>query len=421
MTPFAQLGSGHEKSAMPLLRAAGGGLVNLARKGVWGRVGMSADKALAAGSKSKALKGLSGTSKFMRGYGGKALGGYGIAGMVAPALGGSLPGSGLAMTAVSPVLSAMYSAPGLITSGRMLNPEHQKNLKGEVEYGSQQATNHFLTALHSDPSIAYKPGAYGSFMGANGVDLSGTKAYRQGSSAPAPMSRWDQLGAMFTDPQRLINHQVDRGIHRELAKTANIGRIGNTIWNGARNLVRRPGPAATPVAHGPMTAGMRNVGPRPTSTQLAMPSQASRARPRFSGPTVDAKAARPSMLRGALGTAGAFAFPALGMTAIGSAATNNTPYDPLQAQDKGYMAAQGVIQDKLQGMSMFERLAARIDPSVVAYKMEQSRPGTIAQWEQATGQKYKAGWLADTMSAWDGKNTPSYYTHDAAGKRHYVS
>jgi hypothetical protein len=47
-------------------------------------------------------------------------------------------------------------------------------------------------------------------------------------------------------------------------------------------------------------------------------------------------------------------------------------------------------------------------------------PGTIAAWEQQSGQKVTPGPLSSMYQAWNSKGTPSYYSYDGAGGRNYL-
>jgi hypothetical protein len=105
------------------------------------------------------------------------------------------------------------------------------------------------------------------------------------------------------------------------------------------------------------------------------------------------------------------------------AVTEEKPYDATRIQQEGYDAAQGGIRDRLRGLSATERQLAKFDPSLAAAGVERAIPGTIAGWEQQTGQQHQQGTLGSLYQMWNQRRTPGatgYFSYDANGARNYL-
>ena len=110
-------------------------------------------------------------------------------------------------------------------------------------------------------------------------------------------------------------------------------------------------------------------------------------------------------------------FGILGTGAAAHAAFSN-PYDRDQAQQRGYSAAQIKMQDRLNGLSKWERFGLQLDPTMAVDKLESVMPGTISGWENSTGQQFQRGWLSNLRN---GKpEDQKFYTWDAYGNRKYI-
>jgi hypothetical protein len=64
---------------------------------------------------------------------------------------------------------------------------------------------------------------------------------------------------------------------------------------------------------------------------------------------------------------------------------------------------------------------AKMDPTLIAGQVDKALPGSIANWESQTGNKYQPGLISSTINAWKSGGKPSYYEYDAAGQRHYTT
>jgi hypothetical protein len=113
-------------------------------------------------------------------------------------------------------------------------------------------------------------------------------------------------------------------------------------------------------------------------------------------------------------------FAAGGVGMAGHAALSDKPYDESQVQQRGYAAAQAAMQKKLQNLTGIERMALKFDPTLIGQQAEKLLPGTIAQWEQRSGQKYTPGFISDIVDNWSKGGDSKYYEYDAAGARHYL-
>jgi len=241
MTPFAQLGNARPmtKSAMPLLRA----VKSLATKGLWSRAAEATGKRMAAHANAgtaagRGLRAADWVSRQMSGGLGSAAGYYGMAGMVSPMVGGpELPGSNLALNIGMPGLAALYGGAGAITAVRTASKKNQEKMLQDGLEGAREAGSHLISGINADPSMAYGPGRYLKFLEDNGIDTSGARGYMSGNYRP--LSWWERAGALFDNPQALIDDQIDKRIHGFFAgggmsKRAGIPRL---VWDGAKKLL----------------------------------------------------------------------------------------------------------------------------------------------------------------------------------------
>jgi hypothetical protein len=364
MTPFAQLDAGLEKTAF--WGGLGRGISRLARGGVWKnikgrtRLGMR-NRNLAGEVVPLWMKGLHGTSKVMTSTPGRMAGYYGLAGMASPLLGGpELPGSSLLMNASMPGIGAMFAAPNLITAARMKSQGNQDKLKADLQQGAQAAAGDLMTSIDMDPQVAWRPGYYQQFMNQNGANVGAAQDYLSGKHKP--MGAWHSAGALFENPQELINNKIDLTI-QDMLRRGTLGKSAS-MQKSAMGLVRGA------------FKGIKAVAP--------------------------------------------YAFPTMGAGMIGHSILRDKPYEVEAVQQRGYAGAQAAIQKRLSNLSGIERFALRLDPTLAARQMNEQFPGAIAAWEKNTGSKYQPGWISKTMDAWKTGGTPSYYTYDAAGERHYI-
>ena len=121
-------------------------------------------------------------------------------------------------------------------------------------------------------------------------------------------------------------------------------------------------------------------------------------------------------------TALPYLFPAVGLGAVGASVLKDKPYDVEAARNRGYVAGQLKLEDKLKTFSGMQRFGLKMDPTMLARSIEQQRPGSIANREQSTGQQFQPGWMSSLIDRFS-TNKPEaqdYYQYDMAGKRHYL-
>lgn len=104
---------------------------------------------------------------------------------------------------------------------------------------------------------------------------------------------------------------------------------------------------------------------------------------------------------------------------LAHAALSKKPYDAEAAQNEGYSAAQAAIQNRLRNMTGFERFMTNLDPTLVSSAIKQKMPGATAAWESQNG-PVQPGMIASTVNAFRTGGTPSFYSTDANGSKHYV-
>jgi len=364
MSPFAQLGE-LEKSAF--LKGFG----KLVRKGVWGSAKDKTGRALAnyqqTGKAAPAwLRGLHGTSKFMKGKPGKGLALYGLAGIGGDVTGAyNLPGSQLAFNTTMPGLGTLFSMPGLITAARMSSLENQNRLREDVYSGTRAAAGDLMSLANADHRFVTQPGLYQRYMQSQGTapGMTDHAAYYS-TGKYKPLSGWDSAASLFTDSRDLINDRIDRQIFQSLA--------GPPV----PNWLQKSGGLQKQAWLGTAFRGAKKVFP--------------------------------------------WVFPALGVGAVGHAALRDKPYDEMDAMSRGYAAGQVKLNDRLNNLTGMERLALRLDPTLVAGRLEKHLPGTIGQWEQQNGRKWQPGWLSNMMDRNRKGNPSKFYEYDATGRRHYI-
>lgn len=351
-----------EKQAALPLRSLWSGAKALAGNGVWKSVGESTAKRMAAGNGGAMTRGLNSAARVMTGTPGKAMGAYGIAGMLSPLAGIDLPGSQLAMNATMPVWGLASMAAPAITGARMADKQNQDALKNDTLEGARRAGQDFITMLHGRPDALASGKAYRDALGQAGVNLSGTDSYLNNEYGHREQPGWfRRLAGFITDPQEAINYATREKIQAEFNKQA----------------------AFIPGAAKALGKSFSRVG-------------------------------------GGIGRA----FTPLAMLATGAgvvgAATADKPYDADAAMQEGYAAANAAISKKLDNQTMLQRIAMRADPTLAVGKLQQLDPNLVTQWENSTGMKYRPGWLSSIKDAWTTGGRPSYFTYDAAGDRHYI-
>lgn len=384
---------------------------NLLTKGVWSNVARGgADLAARGGRLGTVGRGLETGAKGMQ----KAspwLLGYGAAGMVGDATGAySMPGSDLAFNLATPGLGAVMSAPSLIRTGRLAGGDYNDAMAQDVRTGAQQAGQNWMTAAQEDPRAGWDPNAYRDYLQNNGVDTAGAERYMGGRNPAQQQGAWQKLQHTFSDPTSLAMPEVQQQIYNQMGKQASLEK---QAWALARQAVKGAWQAARPAAG--------NLGP--AMTRYGAGKHALRA-------GAETTAAGRSLYRGldkipagalpVAMTAG-FALPAL--YDGGQAMVEDKPYGATRLQQEGYDGMQGAIRDRLGNMGQFERMAQRFDPSLGFNRMEQALPGTIAGWEQQSGQPYQQGMLGGLQQAWSGHNQSGgtgHYSYDATGERHYL-
>ncbi len=403
MNRYHRLG-GLEKSA--LAAAAGAVGRSLLTKGLWGSVANGGARlAGRAGTAGMVGRGLSVGAQGMA----KAspyLGAYGLAGTVGEATGHALPGSELAFNLAMPGMGALAAAPNLIRSGRLAGGGYNSAIAEDAQAGARQAGIDWMTAGQADPTAAYDPQAYARFLQQNGIDTGNAGRYMGGGHATP--NAWSQLGSAFTNPTGLAIPEVQQQIRGRMQKQA-MAMLRGAAQAGGKAYSR--GRAA---GQWMPSAGLRAISSGYRSTPVAA---FARANPVATSVIGLAPFAMPSVYDGY------------------QAATEAKPYDETQIQQEGYDGAQGAIRHRLGGLSQFERLAARFDPSLAVRGMEQALPGTVAGWEQQSGRAYNPGILGSVMQTWDNFRAPgtvtppgasakppggSHYSYDALGNRNYL-
>lgn len=289
----------------------------------------------------------------------KGLNAYGFGGMMAGMAGVNLPGSTMAFNLGMPGAAAIFAAPNLVTLGRAGSRKNQRLMREDADAGARQAGSHFLTAMSSDPRVATSGSAYEKFMRDNGIEFGRADYYA--SDRYKPMNLWNMAGAVFDNPQEIINDRMDRAIFDTFRGMGKSGSMRKQALMG----------------------GLRSAG-------------------RIAGKVLP------------------WTVPVGGVGMLGYSIFSKKPYDEAEAQSRGYSAAQARIREALNGMNTMERFAAGFDPTLVARKLEEKMPGTIAQWESDTGSKFQPGWISRSIDAWNSGGKGKYYTYDAGGSRRYI-
>lgn len=359
MTPFALLHRPKElvKSANPAA-AFFRGAHNLLRNGFWRTV---ANKTTAGapgwrGKLNRASQLFHNSATDKSTALAKGLNIYGLGGMAASMAGYDLPGSQLAMNVTTPGLGVLFTAPSVIQSGRLMSAKNQDKVTDDVKFGAREAVGDLMSLSQADPRYASNADFYKQFMSQYSPEVSATSNKYMLGDPTNPLSRLSMLRSAFSDPQAIVNNQIDQRVPGLLAKAG-------------------------------------------------------------------AEKAAMSALK-AVGTAAGHALPWLfaggGTVALGHSILSDKPYDETQVRQRGYAAAQAAMQKKLSAMNPFERLAVRFDPTLIGQQVENHLPGTLAQWEQKTGQKFQPGLLASAVDSWNKGGENSYYEYDSTGTRKYV-
>jgi hypothetical protein len=370
MTPFAQLetSDGMVKSAIPM-KGFLAGAHNLMRNGFWKTVANSKKYAPnAAGWRGgvgrasrlfhdptggKLVDGkLTGKSTLLS----KGLNAYGIGGLGLGFAGYDLPGADLAMNVTMPGVGALMAAPSLISTARMSRQGNKDKVIEDVKTGAREAVGDMMNLAYQDPRYASHGDLYQQFMSQYSPESSAmVNQYSTGTAKP--MSTWNKVQSMFSDPQALVNNDIDQRIPGLLSKVASMEKSSMT----ALKMVGK---------------GAGHVFP--------------------------------------------WLFPTMGVGFTANALLSDKPYDAAQVQQRGYAGAQAAMQKKMQNLTGIERMALRLDPTLIGQQAEKLLPGTLAQWEQRSGQKHQPGLISGIVDKWGKGGDNSYYEYDAAGARHYL-
>lgn len=332
------------------------GLHNMVRHGVWKTVAKNTAETSLPGRVSRLFfnpaAGEAGKSTLLA----KGLAGYGFAGMAEPLTGVDLPGSDLAFNTTMPVLGALFAAPGMITTGRMMSRENQNKLKEDAMSGARTAAGDLITLTQMDPRFATEKGRYSQYLRQYQPELMDMADNYRTGSYKAPTG-WHTARMAVNDPQSLINNRVDRHMFDYL-------RGGMTKSQSLRKQANA------------FTKGFGHVFP--------------------------------------------WLFPTAAVGMIGHAALADKPYDVEQATARGYAGAQVKLQEELDKMNTLQRFGVSMDPSLLARKLDEKLPGTLNQWQQSTGQAFRPGWIARIADRWNKGGETKFYEYDAAGRRHYI-
>ena len=137
----------------------------------------------------------------------------------------------------------------------------------------------------------------------------------------------------------------------------------------------------------------------------------------------------PGMMKGAgigslAGSAMRHGFTALGIggAALGLAGSvfGKKTHDTAAIQDEGYAAAQAAIQNRLKGMSRWERMAARWDPSLAGNAIAEKFPNAMKDWESQYG-PFQRGALASTVHNFKTGEGSKFYSTDAGGNKNFIN
>lgn len=289
----------------------------------------------------------------------KGLTGYGFAGVGTNIAGGpNLPGSDLAFNTTMPGIGLLFTAPNVIKSMRMGSEKNQQDLIEDGKIGARAAASDLLTLGMADNRYLTSPNLYSQFMRQQDPRSAQlVDDYRQG--AVQPLGGWGTLSSIFGNSQNLVNNQIDT-------------RIQGLLKSGSMEK------SAIPILRGAKSFGGRLV-------QDVLP----------------------------------WAGVGLGGFTLGSSIFGK-PYDARAVQQRGYAGAQAKLQNELNNMGSLSRLGLRLDPTLLAGKIEKHLPGTIDHWEKLHGKKFSPGWLSGIAGNWErGGDAPGFYEYDAKKQRHY--
>ena len=113
-------------------------------------------------------------------------------------------------------------------------------------------------------------------------------------------------------------------------------------------------------------------------------------------------------------------FPTIGAGMLGHSILRDKPYDEQSARTRGYAGAQAKIQQGLDKMTGLERMALKMDPTLLADRIEKQLPGTIGTWEQQNGRRFQPGFLSGIARSWKKGGDTDYYQYDVNENRHYL-
>ena len=397
------------KESMQIVKTVGRSLLN---RGAWGTVGRVGEKLADKGGRVGSFgKGLATASRGMD----KAspwLLGYGTAGMVGDVSGKyELPGSSLAFNIATPFLGAAMSAGPLIQSMRLAGGKYDAGIKEDAQQGARQAGTDWITATQRNGRAAYDPAAYQRLLQESGVDTTAADRYLNREPVHRP-SWWRRIGNAFENPTGNVLPEVQQGIYDQLYKGASI-EMEKAAWAQALKLGQRAFARSRSAGGGVIGSGWRALG---TTRSATPPAKWLRAHPNAG------KYTNLGINTALMGLGGYGAYDAL---------TSDKPYDEQAVMQEGYDGAQAGIRKGLAGMTPFERSMARMDPSLAIMRMDGQLPGSIANWEQQTGQAYQPGFMGSLSQigkaiggsvggAWNNRGTPGFYSYDSAGNTNYL-
>lgn len=113
-------------------------------------------------------------------------------------------------------------------------------------------------------------------------------------------------------------------------------------------------------------------------------------------------------------------FPTMGVGMLGHSIFRDKPYDEQSARTRGYAGAQAKIQQGLDKMTGLERMALKLDPTLLADRIEKQLPGTIGTWEQQNSRRFQPGFLSGIANSWKKGGDTNYYEYDVNENRHYI-
>jgi hypothetical protein len=311
---------------------------------------------------------------------------------------GNNPVLNLGLGALTPAWTALDKIPNAVGNLRMTGDEMQSRLKNDAQQGKDRAINDFIS-LSTSGQRMFEPNSYLDAVDQGYGDANATLRARQaysGQQAPREFSTFEKLW-------KPTDELVQQGIKQkawELDKEANIkknlGIQAAKAWKFFRG-APKPKPSTAPKPTSP--APVAPSAPKPTPT-----------------PAAPLTAWEKTKTLGGAGLGLGFGGLALYQ---GAKKLFGTPYDPAQAAAEAEAATQAAIQKRMNSLNAMERFALRMDPSLAVGFMEKELPGSVAKWEQQTGQRYNPGFLAALHDKATGPTKGKMYEFDAQGNKRF--